>query len=317
MNTPPARPAVAIANPLDDARRFGHEAMACEWEIFVVGETPDYAAQASGVAFEEIDRVERDLSRFRTDSDVTRLNSLPPGESLRIGPIAFDCLELAAAVSAATAGAFDVTIGGLLRSAGGVRKEITPLEQRSSPPAPAAAVHGMRFLHLDRAARTVRKDIDGLVIDFGAIGKGYGVDVAAETLREWRIRAALIHSGQSSLFAIGSPDGAAAWMVEIRDPQSGGALGRVALRNASVSGSGIRIHGRHIVDPRHGTATAGRAGAWAIAGSAALSDAVSTAAMVLADDELEAFSARFPDIALLTIDESGAKRTLGPWQWVD
>lgn len=316
MNPPPPHARVAVAGSLDDLHRFTHEAMACEWDVFIAGDTRDYAAQAAALAFEEVDRVEHDLSRFRRDSDISRLNSQPAGAPLRIGPIAFECLELAAAAAAATRGAFDVTIGGLLRSTGGVRKEVAGVHDPGAGSRAGAPRWGSQYLQLDRAARTATRGLGDLTIDLGAIGKGFGVDVAAETLREWKIHAALIHSGQSSLYALGAPEGAAAWTIALRDPASDRPIGRIALRNASISGSGIRIHGSHVVDPRTGTAVSQRMGAWAIAGSAALSDAVSTAAMVMSSEEMAEFAARFPDIALLALDIDGRRTELGPWPWV-
>ena len=91
--------------------RFSHNAMACTWELYLLEDDGDYAAQVARVAFEEVDRIEGELSRFIPRSDVGRINSQPAGEPLRIGVDAFQCLVLSAQLHATTLGAFDVTLG--------------------------------------------------------------------------------------------------------------------------------------------------------------------------------------------------------------
>lgn len=299
------RPALSAETP-DATRVFRHHAMACEWEIWIVGQEPLYAEQAAAAAFDEVDRLERDLSRFRADSDVSRVNALRVGESARIGPDAFACLTIAAQVFLETNGAFDPTVGGRVpargQTAGDVRSPV-----------------GLQHLHVEPQSRSVSVAVAGLVLDFGAVGKGYAVDQAAAVLREWKIDAALVHSGQSSLYAIGAPPGQAAWEIAVRNPLAHTeSLGRVGLRDASLSGSGVRIHGAHIIDPRQGAAASGAIAAWCRDESAARSDAISTAYMVLSDEEAEEHAQRVAGVAALRAKDCEgqlALREFGAWRW--
>ena len=80
------------ANELDPAREhwFEHFAMACDWGIGIRSVSEKSAGAAAQAAFDEIDRLESELSRFRSDSDITRLNCLQPGEWLTVGFVVID-----------------------------------------------------------------------------------------------------------------------------------------------------------------------------------------------------------------------------------
>jgi thiamine biosynthesis lipoprotein ApbE len=88
--------------------RFSHLAMGTVFDIFIAGEDPDYAAQAAQTAFREIDRLERQFSRFDPASEISRINRLKPGEEMTIGFETYECLALADAVRRETGGAFDI-----------------------------------------------------------------------------------------------------------------------------------------------------------------------------------------------------------------
>ena len=66
-------------------KRFSHEAMATTYEVIVVHEDERYARQAAAAAFEEVNRLEADLSRFIENSDISQINSLPVGRPLVLG----------------------------------------------------------------------------------------------------------------------------------------------------------------------------------------------------------------------------------------
>lgn len=287
--------------------RFDHHAMACTWGILIAGESGRYAEQAARAAFAEVDRLERELSRFIDSSDIARLNALSAGQSLRVGPEALECLELAARLHEETGGAFDVTVGGLVP--GGERAD-EGLGQRGDAAAPRANF-GMRHLAIDRAPRTVGVAVDDLTIDLGGVGKGYAIDRAVELLREWSIESALVHSGQSTLYAMGSPAGEPGWRAGVRDPlDHSRTLAHVELRDAALSGSGLRLHGRHIIDPRSGRPACVRDGAWAKAPTAAVSDALSTAFMILPRTDVRAYCAQRPDVTAWLYEPSQGGPTL-------
>ena len=263
----------------DDARgwRFAFDAMACTFGLQIVHARQDYARQAAWAACAEIERLEQLLSRFVPSSDISHLNSAQPGELVRVSTETLECLQLATQVHTDTNGAFDIAF----RS----RRTLDP----DVPP-----------LVLDPAAHAIGVQVAGLMLDLGALGKGYAVDRAVAVLRDWEIHAALVDSGQSTVHALGHPRDAEAWRVGLRRPgQQDTLLGTIELRDQALGGSGQLLHGPHIIDPRTGNPVGTSIAAWAVASTAALADALSTAFMVLSPAEVQAFCAQHPDISAI------------------
>lgn len=305
--------------------RFAHNAMATTFEVVLAARSRAYAEAAADAAFAEIDRLERELSRFIPDSDLARVNALRPGDALQLGIDAFECLQLAEAVWRETGGAFDVTVGGWLPRSGtsppAADRRGDASDAEGGGPNPRAAV-GMPLIELNPPRRQVRVRSAGVVVDLGAVGKGYAVDQAVEMLWQWNIAQGLVHAGQSSVFAFGDAAGPGApsgggWVMPIRDPlDHSRTLGQVRLRRESLSGSGRALHGEHILDPRTGLpAPAETVGAWAVAPSAAMSDAFSTAFMLLTPGEVEACCRRVAGLSAILARRDGAGtalRSFGP-----
>ena len=305
--------------------RFAHEAMTTVFEVVVAGQEDTYARQASAAVFREIDRLEGVLSRFQPVSDVAQINRLRPGESLHVCLEAFECLQLAAQVHADTGGAFDVTVGpimNLMRDAKGNWHRVTDAEL-----AAARAIVGMERLALNPQDFTVTirpatgaDSTVGVEVDLGAIGKGYALDKAAEILADWEIFDVLLHSGTSSVLALGHGGEAAAcstgrqgWPLGVAGDWSREAgFDSVLLSGAALSGSGTEVKGQHVLDPRTGRPASNHLAAWAIAPSAALSDALSTAFMVMTTAEVNAFCRSHADVAALVVEKRrGLLRMLG------
>lgn len=270
--------------------RLAHEAMATTFEILAVHEDADYVRQAAEAVFEEVDRIEGELSRFRPGSDIARLNALSAGQRLKLGLDTSQSLEIAEEIMQATGGAFDVTIGPLLQWWQQHSNE-TPNPDLLKPIREKTGFHKLRF---DAQSRQATPKVNGMQVDLGGIGKGYALDAAAEILLDWGLQQALVHCGQSTILALAPPPSLAGWPVSIRDPRDESiTLGRLHLSQAVLSGSGAHLHGRHIIDPRTGRPACGPAGAWSILGRggasaavAARADALSTAFMIVSCDEI-------------------------------
>jgi thiamine biosynthesis lipoprotein len=290
---------VNMSSAISNLHRFAHKAMATIYEIFIVNDDAGYAQQAAHEAFAELDRLEQELSRFLPNSDIARLNQLAANQPLRLGLDAFECLKLSKRISEETNGAFDVTIGPLMKCWQNPDKTLrSPSEEEL---AEARRNIGMRLLDLDGAQHTVTLQASPVHIDLGAIGKGYAVDVMASLLREWDVGMALIHGGRSSVFALGSPPEKAGWPLTISNPMNGAQiLARFHLRNQAVSGSGLQ-KGQHIINPRTGQPLSGKRATWAIAPDAATSDAVSTAFMIMPTNEIEEYCRNHSDVQAMVI----------------
>jgi thiamine biosynthesis lipoprotein len=290
--------------------RVGHDAMNTTFEVFAAHDDPDLLGDASAAAFDEVDRIEADLSRFVETSDVSRVSALGAGEATIVGPDAFDCLRLAGRVHSETGGAFDPTVGALFTAwfpAGGAEREPDNDELDR-----ARARTGLGLLELGEGDLSVRARADEVALDLGGIGKGWALDRAAEVLGEWEVRSAVIHAGESTCLAVGPPPGGGAWELELR--VVGGSLGppgAIRLKDGrAVSGSGVRPDGRHIIDPRTGRPADARPAAWAFAPSAALADALSTAFMVMSEDEVADYCTAHGEVSATLAREGAGGVTL-------
>ena len=284
---------VHVEQPVDlrDVRRFAHEAMATVYEVFAVHADRQYAAQAAHASFDLVDRLERELSRFLPNSDVTRINHLGAGESTRVTPSTLECLVIARHIFDLTGGAFDVSIG-----------------------------TGMPSLEFDAEESVVRATADGVRVDLGGIGKGYAVDLMAELLEDWGLPAALVHGGFSSVLALEPPGTDEGWPLTLSDPgEPSTVLERLSVRQTALGASGVRKRD-HIVDPRTGKPVCGRRAAWVTvprprataadpppqhrAAAAAVTDALTTACMLLGRDEIDALCRNSPGVEVWTLDDT-------------
>jgi thiamine biosynthesis lipoprotein len=280
-------------------KRFSHEAMATTYEVIIVHNDATYSQQAATAAFNEVDRLEAELSRFIENSDIARINNLPANKPLRLGLDAFDCLQISSRLYTETNRAFDVTIGPLLscwRNDDGTAR--TPLQEELE----LARQHtGMHLLQLNEEEHTIELMTGDVQIDLGGIGKGYAVDKIAELLREWSIEIALISGGYSSVLALDTPADTKGWPLSLSNPANRKQiLSRPFLQNRALSGSGIR-KGLHIIDPRTMQPVSDNHAAWSSAPDAATADALSTAFMIMTTDEIEQYCNHHKDITALVI----------------
>jgi len=251
---------------------FNHHAMAAQFQVRITGAEKTYATQTAQAAFALVDGLESRLSRFRANSEISQIAQLSPGEKLRLSEPVFACLDFARKMEFATRGAFSVTASAL----------------KNQPTKPLWTILEKEF--------SIRCDSGRLEFDLGAIGKGFALDRMAEILREWDCRAFLLVAGGSSLLAGDAPAGTAGWDCGLGENNS---ARRHWLANGSLSGSGLAVKGEHIFDPRTGLASARRNRAWALAATAAESDALSTAAMVLDETEIAEITGKNPDWLVL------------------
>jgi thiamine biosynthesis lipoprotein len=292
-----------------DVHRFAHEAMTTVFEVFITGKDKDYARQAARAAFDEVDRIERLFSRFDPSSEISRASRLRPGERMMVGVETVECLAIAARIQAETGGAFDINYRTLQakprRSGAGEKRK--PGGGTSQPPNLLGLV-GLKMVpggfEIERHSGRARKKPAPLDLDLGAVGKGYALDKALEVLGDWSIKNALVHSGTSTALGIGSGPrvGKPGWPVGTATAwKCPGAPKEVRLRGRALSGSGTEVKGDHIIDPRTGRPARGHLAAWASHPSAAVSDALSTAFLVMKTEDVGRYCRSRPEVSALVI----------------
>ena len=178
------------------------------------GPDPAVLEAATAEALDEVDRVDRLMSHYRPESPLSRLNRSAGSGPVVVDPELFDFLELCLRWSRESEGAFDVTVGPLMKAWGFFRDD----GRLPGPEELARAREAVGYGHvaLDRQAGTVRFDRPGVELDLGGIGKGYAVDRVVELLRRRGVASALVNLGGSSVYGLGAPPGGDAW--DDRDP---------------------------------------------------------------------------------------------------
>ncbi len=314
-------------NPLIDQSNPGSVLLACHamatrFEFVLYGENPVSLRAAGEEAIEEIHRLEAQLSLYKPSSEIAHVNARAAREPVRVTPGVFALLEHAQKLSAETCGAFDITIAPLVRCWGfmGGRGKI-PSEKEITE---ARSKLGMHLVQLNRADFTVRFATEGVMLDLGAIGKGYAIDRATEILREAGVTSALLHSGTSTVSAIGNPPSEDAWKIAVENPANRSSssslnlsstpcpLTTIPLKDESLSvsavwGKSFQATGRilgHILDPRIGAPVTGAVLAAVVLPSATETDALSTALLVLGRDGHKSLPKLRPDVRTLLVTES-------------
>jgi thiamine biosynthesis lipoprotein len=300
--------------------RVSRRAMATRFEVAIPAGAP-HAVPAAEDALDLIDRLEDQLTVFRDHSEVCRLNATAAAGPVVVEERLFELLNTCAAWTHETDGAFDVATGVLIKAWGFYKRQgrvPTPKER-----ADAVARTGTRHVILDAAARSVKYRVAGLELNFGAVGKGYALDRAAELLREkWGVASALLHGGGSSILALGRPPGEPrGWPINLTHPwEEGRSLGTVYLRDRGLGTSAatfqhFEYNGRklgHLLDPRVGWPAEGTASASATAPTAAEADAMSTALFVLGAAAADRLTTTRPRLGAVVLADALSVFNLGP-----
>jgi FAD:protein FMN transferase len=278
---------------LDDQRRiyqFAHVAMATRFELHVVHEDGGEAARAAEAVWEDMDGLEQEISRYVPHSDISRINGSAAGRVVLVREAAMDIVSFGKEVWEQTNGAFDLTVGPLLTAL--VWPNGFPREASAAELAAARARCGYQHLRVDPAEFTVTPLVDDMLLDPGAIGKGYALDQAAHLLREdWGMTDFLLNAGTSTLLGAGSMPQGEGWSVTAGSPEP------FWLRDEALSGTGFEVKGAHVIDPRTAKRVdVSRVIRWAVAPGAALADALSTAFMVMSRKEIAGFCRSYPSV---------------------
>jgi FAD:protein FMN transferase len=282
--------------------RYEHKAMNTLFELMVIGEEEGLAASAAFKIFERIDRLETLLSRFLDVSEVALISHLKPGETFRVDPEMMELLLISTKICQATNGVFDITVGTLMDKLREVNHRWNGLTQSELDSALATCGMNRLIIDTENYLVAVAPDRSGkntpLELDFGAIGKGYALDLACNMLiNEWEFKNFLIHGGTSTVLARGSMgDGQKGWPVGVLgDWKVRTGLDSVRLKDAAISGSGFDVNGYHIVDVRRGVAAKRYAGTWSYAPTAAEADALSTSFLAMTWKEIKETCDQLPN----------------------
>jgi thiamine biosynthesis lipoprotein len=272
--------------------------------------------RALAAARDEVEACEQALSRFRPDSDLSRLNAAAGGW-VRVDPRLVDALAAALRAREDTDGRFDPTILPALVAAG-YDRTFDELDERPARPADGFRAGAVVEIDGDRVRVRVER---GAAVDLGGIGKGFAASRALFAMHwAWGgLPGALVDLGGDVALAGETPDGGP-WRVAIADPRDpGSTLATLALDAGGVAtsgrdrrrfGPGRSLH--HLIDPATGEpAAAGPLTVTVVAPDPADAEAHATALAVSPQHDVDAHLSRFPHLAALYVPEDGEPVALG------
>ncbi len=236
-----------------------------------------------------VDAVDAQMSTYRPDSDLMRLNAAPVGVRVTVPDALAEVLRLGIEIGRASGGAFDIGMGDAVTAWGFGPQPAAPEGIRRAMAAPRRAAHEGLEIAGDRVRKTAP-----LTLDLNGIAKGYGVDRLAATLLACGIGAGLVGI-DGEMRALGLQPGGIPWTiaVEAPDPDRRAPHSILTLADAAVATSGdyrhwVEVRGRrlsHTMDPRRGAPlVSSPASVTVVAQSCAEADAWATALMVLGPD---------------------------------
>lgn len=281
--------------------------MASRFEIVLHGEDAIGLQAAGEEALDEIDRIEDQISIYRSDSAIHHVNACAHLHPVKLEPTLFAFLQKCKMLSQQTESAFDISLAPLIRCWGfvggsGAFPDFETIET-------ARRLVGFSNIRLDKNAFTIEFGAEGVMLDLGSIGKGFALDCARESLRENGIQSALLHGGTSTIATLGTPPHQDSWKIAITQPDekngesqsvgiahlAGNALSVSAIWGKSFQ-KGNRHYG-HVIDGRSGEPALGADQSAVILPSATDADAVSTALLVDGKRAIKWLDRHFPQSA--------------------
>ncbi len=266
-------------------------------------------------AFREIRRLDESLSTYRPGSELSRANRQAGHAWVPVSAETRELLERSIAYSRESQGAFDPTVGVLVRLWG--FKHLDYRKPADQEIARAAQKVGYQHVHLDPRLG-VRFSRPGIELDLGAIAKGYAVDRALDHLKRGGAVAARVDAGGNQRVYGESPAGKS-WLFGIKHPRlEGELLGVLPLSDEAISTSGDAERGfwvdgvryGHILDPLAGRPVQGMLSVTVVAPTAEQADALSTALYVLGVDRGRRLLQSHPGCSALFVQAGAA-----PGEW--
>jgi FAD:protein FMN transferase len=274
---------------------FAEVHMGTQFKIILYAASQEIAERAARKAFTRIRQLDAIMSDYQETSELNQLAHEGVKKPIKISPDLFRVLDKSQHLAARTNGAFDVTIGVVVRLWRRARRtNQLPAQERIRQ---ALQLTGYQKLHLDQKTQTAWLDEEGMLLDLGGIAKGFAADESMRVLKQEGIRSALVAAG-GDIVVSQAPPQMRGWQVaiatangkeETASATNPAQFNSLLLTNAAVSTSGdaqqfVEIDGvrySHIVDPRTGLGLKGQMSVTVVARRGADSDGLATAVSVL------------------------------------
>lgn len=197
------------------------------------------AENAVKEAYDRIDDIEQMASAQIATSDVSMINENAGLDYVKVHPEIILMLQTAVKYSELSEGAFDITVGPLIKLWGiGTENERIPTDAEIKE---KLALVGYKNISFNEAESSVMLLKKGMSIDLGGIAKGYAADEVVRIFKEKGITSALINLGGSSMYTLGAKPDKSLWSIAIQHPRkdkNGNYAGVIKMSNQALSTSG-------------------------------------------------------------------------------
>jgi len=278
-------------------------------EIIISHTEPRQAKIALEEAFQEIEKIDRLMSSYRPDSEVSELNRQAGKKACRVSSDTLRVVQRAIYFAHLSGGAFDITIAPLLRLWDFKQQKIPAAEEIKK----ALKKVSYQKIEIKTATSEVFLSAPGMAIDLGAIAKGYAVDQACTALAQRGLANYLVNAG-GDLRTQGWKEKGQPWIIGLQHPRlKDNLIAKVHLSAAALATSGDyerffikngeRYH--HLLDPLTGQPARQCQSVTVMAPSAMDADALATTVFILGADRGMALVAKLPAIHALIVDQRG------------
>lgn len=284
--------------------------MGCRFEISAVTTSADHGRKAIEAAEEEMRRIERLLTTYNEESETSLINRNAGGQPVPVSRETIGIIQRSIRISELTAGAFDITYGGIDKSLWNFDPEMQRLPDAQTARKMVRLIN-FRNILIDPDNNTVLLKEKGMRIGFGGIGKGYAAERAKIVMLEMGVDSGIVNASGDLAVWGAQPDGQP-WTIGIVHPDSPEqAFSHLRITNMALATSGnyekfAIIDGKrysHTINPKTGLPVTGIKSVTIITPNAEIADAMATPVMIMGIDAGMDMINQMKDIEAVLIDD--------------
>lgn len=262
--------------------------MGNRFELSVVAESEQWAAEMIDAGIEEIKRIERLLTTFSDDSETNKVNANAGIKPMAVSRETFELVKRSIVISKVTQGAFDITYGSIDKRLWNFDKDMTSLPDKATAKKMVRLIN-YRNITLDEDNCTIFLRERGMRIGFGGIGKGYAAERAKFIMKQQGVTSGVVNAS-GDLNTWGLQPGGKKWTIGIANPDaSHQVFSYLNISDLAVATSGnyekfIMIDGKkysHTINPRTGLPVTGIKSVTIITTNAEIADAMATPVTIM------------------------------------
>ena len=262
--------------------------MGNHFELSVVSDNQDWAHDCIKSGINEIQRIEKKLTTFSSDSETAKINEMAGISAVRVSLETIELIERSIKISQITQGAFDITYGSIDKKLWNFDDKMKALPDKETAKKMVRLINYRNIL-IDKKESTVFLKEKGMRIGFGGIGKGYAAEMAKKVMRSMGTTSGIVNAS-GDLTTWGTQPNGKPWTIGIANPNAAHQVfSYLTLTDMAVATSGnyekyIMIGGKkysHTIHPKTGLPVTGIKSVTIITPNAEVADAMATPVTIM------------------------------------